>query len=333
MKINQERLAEMERTTPDTAAVQERVRGYMPLAGLTIKEFAFRVGYGANSLTWFMTGKYHTTGGTISDVRIRRALTDFMDANPVEITTQAGGGNLYETSNVSVMRHWFEYCLATREMAFVYGPPGAQKTFVLRHLEAEHNRRELPKNGHGTRAHYVYCSEQITPRELLKKMARAAAIESRQTILGLIDNMAHHLGKRRTLFVLDEAQHLSIPCLEIVRELNDCEPHCGVLLSGSHKLQQLFQQRAAELEQWNSRIANGVSLPGISTPEAVTIVEAELGILKPEKLKQLLDDSYAVDGYSKNKKYISARRLFRQVARIKADPRFVQSANQMQGAA
>ena len=324
MRFNSNKLAELEARTPPTAEVQQRVREYMELAQLTIKELAARVSYGTESLSWFLNDKYTTVGQNATDINIRRALVDFMDAYPVTVSTRLDG-SLHETGNVTTMRYWFERCLERREMAFAYGPPGAQKTFVARHLEAEHNLREIPKNGHGTRAHYVYCSEQMAPRQLLKKIAYAAAVPCRQTILGLQQNLSHHLGKRRTVFMLDEAQHLSISCLEIVRELNDCEPHCGILLLGSHQLLRLFHDRAGELEQWNSRIANGVELPGIETHEAVAIVENELGSLPTDKLQLLLANSHAVDGYRKNKRYISARRLFRQIAEIKADPRFVPS--------
>ena len=321
MRITPDQALALESRTPPTAEVQERARRYMEVAQLSIKEFAARVNYGTNSMGWFLNGKYLTVGQNLSDIRIRRALTDFMDAFPVEIATRLTG-HLHETGNVRVMRHWFDRCLARQEMAFAYGPPGAQKTFVAQHLVAEHNLREIPKNGHGTRAFYVYCSEQITPRELLKKMVYAAAVPSRQTILGLTQNLGHHLSKRRTLFVLDEAQHLSIPCLEIVRELNDCEPHAGILLTGSHKLLNIFQERAAELEQWNSRIAQGVELPGIETHEAAGIVELELGTIPTDRLQTLLRNSHAKDGYRNGKQYLSARRLFRQIADIKSDPRF-----------
>lgn len=325
MKILPHVLAELEATTPSTADVQDRVHLYLSTSQMTMKELARRINYGANSLSIFMAGKYISMHIALTDVRLRRSLVDFMDAHPIEV--QAGPeGKLYETSNVAVMRHWFTRCLDNREMAVVYGPPGAQKTFVLTHLMAEHNLREIPKNGHGTRAYYVYCSQGTTPRELLRKMARAAALPSAGTILGLLDIIRHHLRTRKALFVLDEAQHLGIPALEIARELNDCEPRCGILLSGSHSLMQVFEERAVELEQWNSRLTQAVPLPGITVTEATAIIEAELGQLPGDKVKELIEMCRVVDGFSKKKNhsYLSARRLFRRVHDIKSHPLFAQ---------
>ena len=208
-------------------------------------------------------------------------------------------------------------------MAGVYGPPGAQKTFVFTHLVAEHNRREISKNGHGTRAYHVYCSVGITPRQLLRKVCYEAALASSGAVDVLMTNLRYHLGKRRSLIIFDEAQHLSIACLEIIRELNDCAPHCGVLLAGSHQLFATFSQRAAELEQWNSRVANFVALPGIERGEVVEIIEAELGLLNAKQIATLMENSLVTDGYSKQRtRYYSARRLFRQIADIQASPRF-----------
>ena len=322
MIIAETKLLELEATTPPTAEVQDRVRQYLLVAQLSSSELARRVHVGGNSLSIFMAGRYIESGISLTDVRIRRKLVDFMDAHPVEIATTTQG-RLHETSNVKVMRHWFERCLDRREMAGVYGPPGAQKTFVFTHLVAEHNRREISKNGHGTRAYHVYCTQDITPRQLLRKICFEAALASSGAVDVLMNNLRHHLGLRKSLVILDEAQHLSIACLEVIRELNDCAPHCGILLAGSHKLFATFNERAAELEQWNSRVANFVALPGIERAEVIEIIHSELGDLTAKQISTLMENSLVVDGYSRAKtKYYSARRLFRQIQDIQANPRF-----------
>ena len=344
MIIAEAKLLELEATTPPTAEVQDRVRQYLLVAQISLAELAARTHRGTNSLSLFMNDRYTGEKGVaMSDVRLRRALVDFMNAHPVEIATTTQG-RLHETSNVKVMRQWFERCLARREMAGLYGPPGAQKTFVFTHLVAEHNRREISKNGHGTRAYHVYCSTSITPRQLLRKVCYEAALASSGAVDVLMSNLRYHLGRRRSLVIFDEAQHLSIPCLEIIREMNDCAPHCGVILAGSHELFATFNRRAAELEQWNSRIANFVALPGIERGEVIEIIQAELGDLNAKQIATLMENSLVVDGYSRaRQKYYSARRLFRQIHEIQSSPRFtapnpaasaqVADANQKESAA
>jgi len=41
---------------------------------------------------------------------------------------------------------------------------------------------------------------------------------------------------RKVLLVFDEAQHLSIDCLETIRELLDQPPHCGLLFAGARPM-------------------------------------------------------------------------------------------------
>jgi DNA transposition AAA+ family ATPase len=47
-------------------------------------------------------------------------------------------------------------------------------------------------------------------------------------------------GQRRALLVFDEAQHLSIECLETLRKLLDQPPHCGLLFADTHELEEIF---------------------------------------------------------------------------------------------
>jgi hypothetical protein len=55
-----------------------------------------------------------------------------------------------------------------------------------------------------------------------------------------------------------------------VRELNDEQPHFGLLLTGSHDLKEKFE--GFRMEQWRSRLHILDSLPGISREEGRQIV-------------------------------------------------------------
>ena len=52
------------------------------------------------------------------------------------------------------------------------------------------------------------------------------------------------VSQRKVLLVFDEAQHLSIECLETIRELLDQPPHCGLLFAGTRKLEEIFTRQA-----------------------------------------------------------------------------------------
>jgi type II secretory pathway predicted ATPase ExeA len=160
---------------------------------------------------------------------------------------------------------------------------------------------------------------------LVIKIMATAGIGSANSIQKNIASLRFVFRSRRVILIFDEAQHLSIPCLEIIRELNDLRPYFGVMLLGSHKLRELFDHRAAEMEQWNSRMTASIELPGIGMECARQIVQEELGgvieLASPEaakRVEKLLRSSFADDIYSREKKtYLSARRLFRSIEQIK----------------
>lgn len=294
------------RTLPKRREVIQQLTDYLERSGLSPADFARRINYSAVTLRFFLNGKYATVAS--DDAAIRAAILDFIDANPVEPITESSG-RLYETENVRLIRDQFYKALDGREARYFKGAPGSQKSFVLQHLIAELNRGELAKNGHGRRAFYVYCREGVKPSQLMKRVSESAGAPSIGDIDRLIKNLRFDLRGRKVLFVFDEAQHLSVPCLETVRELHDMPPHCGLLFAGSHNIEEMFNR--LDMEQWASRLRKGTELPGVSESEAETILRAELGSVNQEKLKALIKQCYASDlRKGRETKYISARLLF-----------------------
>ena len=146
-------------------------------------------------------------------------------------------GKLYETENVRLLRQYFYEALDHRRAYYLYGAPGTQKTYVLQHLIAELNRSEIAKNGEGRRAYYVYVRQGIRSLDLMKRVAESCGAIGMGTVDRILRNLRFDLSQRKVLLVFDEAQHLSIECLETVRELLDQPPHCGLLFAGTHELE------------------------------------------------------------------------------------------------
>jgi type II secretory pathway predicted ATPase ExeA len=131
------------------------------------------------------------------------------------------------------------------------------------------------------------------------------------SVLGLFVGVVQSV-ERKVLLVFDDAQHLSIECLETVRELLDQPPNCGLLFAGTYELEKIFTRQALELEQWCSRFHAGQALPGISEQEAAEIVHSELGVrLTQPKIQKLISKSRITDLRNGGQhSYVSARRLF-----------------------
>ena len=208
----------------------------------------------------------------------------------------------------------------------IYAPPGSQKSFALEHEVARLNRSELTKNGHGRRAYYVYAREGIGSRDMMKRVAMACGSRTTGDVDSMLANLRFDFQNRRVLLVIDEAQHLSLPVLEVLRELLDRQPHFSLLFSGSHDLKNTFDRFSATLEQWNSRIIAKVRLPGLERSEAEGIVWREVGELlrgkgeevAAKKVAKLVEDATTKDAFERGRMYINVRTLTNSLDQIKA---------------
>jgi len=303
-----------------TTARQDRtlVLDYLARTGLSVQDLGDRCGYSHQALNFFLRGKYELVAGT--DLNIRKALREFIAAHPIGGQDGRPAGKLYETDNVRLLRKYFHEALERQRAYYVEGDPGTQKSFVLEHLVEELNRGELAKNGAGRRAYYVYCPEGATPLRLMKRIAEACGAIAVGGTDRIIRNLRFDFRGRKVLLVLDEAQHLSIACMEAVRELYDRPPRFGLLFAGSHAFGELFKRNALRLEQWNSRFQAGKQLPGIGEDEAREIIRAELNGRSNDKVvAALLKGARMAHLRSGGREtYISARRLFDALAKAKA---------------
>ena len=222
------------------------------------------------------------------------------------------------------MRKTFQQLLQRPVAMMIYAPPGSQKSFVLEHLVAELNREESTKPQPTQAAFYFYAMAQMSVSQVMKAVAVACGASAAGDRLRIARNLAHDFQGRRVLLVIDEAQHLSIPCFEMLRFLLDRPPHFSLLFAGSHDLKQFFDRFSATLEQYNSRIVDKVRLPGVKEDEAEGIIIREIGeLLKAstpdgsrKRIRALIAGSTVKDGFE-NRRYINVRTLTNALEQIK----------------
>src|SRR6185437_14700429 len=171
---------------PGSLDVRAQVERYLDRTGLTHSDFARRIGYSTVAVHFFLQGRYK---GSLDN--ICGASKEFMALHPVAQPASAEG-RLYETANVRAWREIFHECLERggkddRRAAVVYGPPGIQKTKPIKALIAEINAANLAEGK--LRAYYIYCRQDITPAQLLKRVAEACGTSP----LGYADRVLRNL--------------------------------------------------------------------------------------------------------------------------------------------
>jgi DNA transposition AAA+ family ATPase len=314
----------LSRSSDESSAVRDKVIEYLARTGLSTSQFAYRVGYSKSAIKAFLGDRYEEMAS--SDNNIVRACVSFMSSNPIRFDLEIEG-HLHDTSNVKIMRNYFKEALDKRCSYYLRGAPGTQKSHVLQHLIAENNCREI-KNGNKATAFYIYSSRWMTPLSVVREVAKSVgSFSTGSSIQKTIANIAYDLRDRKTILVFDEAQSLTIDCLETIRGLLDQPPHCGLIFAGSHRLYETFER--LDMEQWRSRLRKGPELPGLSEQEAESIFRFELeplvGSISAKKMSKLIQACYTRDmrkvsfdgGKPQYQQYISARLLFDSIKKYK----------------
>lgn len=195
--------------------------------------------------------------------------------------------------------------------ATLYGPDGAQNTFLLRYRGVEAARETEPWLA------LVEADYGMSPRALLARIAQAIAAPYAQTseplrraILGTLR------GRKAPLAVaIDEAQLLykRIDTLEMLRRLGDAAGgRMGILVAGNEQVKKtLFEpRRSTYFEQWRSRIEQiEIQVLGPTRGEARAMLEGELGNLATEKRVEFVLGRCEVTDPISGRKYSNARRL------------------------
>jgi hypothetical protein len=291
---------------PDDVDTIRRARAFMLRSGLTTGEFSDIAGINPSSFRVYLSGHYAGLKSNIPEsnsLAMRAALKEMMDVHEIKHLPKVANRH-YDTGEYDAIRESMWSALREGTAFLVDGPPGTQKTYSFRRVADDINQ-----SGEG-RAVYVYARVEHGPHSFLVEACTEAGIPNRGNIDQLIRKLRYFLGGQRALLIVDEAQHLGMNGLEVLRQLLDTPPFFGVALGGSHDLS--LRLGNWQMEQWHSRLRRTHLLTGLSRSEASMILQAELGgRLDAQEVAESIQDATVSAIRDKRKfEYISARNLF-----------------------
>jgi DNA transposition AAA+ family ATPase len=176
---------------------------------------------------------------------------------------------------------------ARRELALLYGPAGIGKTFALEELMARNERVADPEK---PEVLYVTAHAASTPKSLMAALCLQAGVLHQGKASPLAESLVRKLETGHYLIIVDEANHLEIEAMELLRYVYD-RGRLGVVLMGTLRLYEVFtngSRPASELEQLWSRVGICELLPGMTEYEARQMIQKVLGRLPELTLKQIL---------------------------------------------
>lgn len=290
--------------------IRKELRIYMSQTGMDLHRIADQAGFAHRSLIQFIS-EANYGAGTGNDTAA--ALKRFMDANPWEPPELPG--HLYETAATRDMDDLISYCRRGR-WATLYGPAGAQKSFLLEYRAAEAAREAEPG------LLWLPVPGRMTSAGILRQISMAISAPYAQSSEGNRQNIIATVRRRKTSVVLalDEMDLMEkdIDTLETVRRLGDLlHGKLGLIVAGNDQILNLFKPRLGRyFEQWRSRIEHReLRVLGPTRDEARQMVMAELCEAKDTQVSTMLDECTVTDPQSR-KQYISARRMFHRIESI-----------------
>jgi DNA transposition AAA+ family ATPase len=287
--------------------VRQIARDFLRRTGMAPADFARRIGYHYSTFNQFYTNKYRRGPGSREEA-ICEAVLRFVGAQSTEAPDQFNG-KLYEIGNTRAMRKALRRLCERPCILLCYAPPGSGKTDVARALIPTFRARDVE-------IRRVYCRAAITKRDLMRRIAVACGSVADLGIERTIANLRYDYAGRRVVLYFDEAQHLSVECLETARELYD-ELHWSLCFAGSHQLDKIFTKWAGDLEQLERRVTDKVVLPAVTVDEARCIIRCELPGLNAAKVRALVERSYVEIRADKSvERYLSIGRVMANVREL-----------------
>ena len=188
------------------------------------------------------------------------------------------------------------------DLVLLYGPPGTSKTYTLE----EYVQRRTQQGD--DKIIFMTANPLSTPRALVVGLCKHLGLPSGKPAHVLVGWVIQKLEADPHLILVDEANHLSVGSLELLRHIHDLS-HCGMVLVGTKRLYDLFTnggRKSQDLEQLWSRVAVHDLLPGMAPSEVQAIVHSSLGRIREGVAEEIQKTSKG-----------SIRRLTKLTARLK----------------
>jgi hypothetical protein len=276
--------------------LQARITDYMLEHRLTRAEMARRLGLPVPTFAKYLDGRH-------KDSQPRQVEAAWVAlVQRTELVERQRQKKFLQLKSSAIVMERCEEARLEKELVILYGPPGISKTFSLR----EYVRRKADESD--PKILLVTANSVTTPKALLESLCRLLALPTQKVTHVLLERVLDRLNVDPHLILVDEANHLDVRSLELLRHIHDMT-ECGMVLVGTKRLHDLFTnggRKSQDLEQLWSRVGIHDLLPGLSSAEVRQIARASLGQISEATLVEMERTTRG-----------SARRLVKLVPRLK----------------
>lgn len=211
--------------------IQTRLRAWLaeegPGAPRTLTAVAKAIGLSPPVLSQFASGQYPG-----NNEHVARRLAEFF-ANEERRALHPPDPSYRENRFTKTVWRGLRHAHDSQDVAVIYGDPGKGKTVTIRKYVLEHPTAIL------LTANPTIRSDRAVLEELCAILRQRAKGDSSRTFFTAL--VVALKGSRR-LLILDEAQHLTTPAVNVLRALHD-EAGIGLVLCGNEEVWQRMETK------------------------------------------------------------------------------------------
>lgn len=226
--------------------IRKKALDFIKINSISQASLSRSIGVNVGAFNSFLKGKYQGDNETIA-----KDLNSYIE-NYSKKTKSCKDEVFIKTKDSKMVDFVISMAVDEREMAIIYGMPGTGKTMAVKEYASNHPEAILIEAD-------VYTNTRNFFNDLMDRLGitvKHCDIHSK-----LVDVCAE-LKRRDTIIIIDEAEHLPVKCLEMIRRIWDYTK-VPIILAGTHILVKNLMGKNGELAQLYSRIGGKWIMKGL----------------------------------------------------------------------
>ncbi len=247
--------------TPKSGAAHNRpliseVEHFLEERRQTQASVARAIGISASALNQWLAGKYK------GDVKgLEHAITGFLHRQNERARSKKTSATFVMTSAAAKVFEAAKMCHLDGDIGVVVGDAGTGKTTSVKEYASRNSDVIL-----------VEADLGYTARDLFCELHRKCGFDGQGSIHRMKDDVINKLEDSGRLIIIDEAEHLPVRALDLVRRIND-KAGVGILFCGLKRFMENLRLKQADFAYLYTRVGFKVTLDKLQAGDVEAMVQ------------------------------------------------------------
>lgn len=247
------------KTTVHDAALAAELNQHMQEWNQTQAAVARAIGVSASALNQWIAGKYK------GDIKgLEHAITGFLKRDRERSQGRKATLSFVITTSAAKVFEAARMCHLDGEIGVVVGPAGIGKTTAVKQYASSNSDVIL-----------IEADLGYTARDLFAELHKKCGFDGLGRINKMKDDVIDKLKDSGRMIVIDEAEHLPVRALDLLRRIND-KAGAGILFCGLNRFMENLRLKQADFAYLYTRVGFKVTLEQLQAEDIEAIVHEVL---------------------------------------------------------